>query len=44
MHIRSNSGKLSLTRRKSEFSKLSEDEVIGMEKIVNSVFEGFDSE
>lgn len=43
MHIRNNGGKLSLKRRKSEFSELSVDEVTAMEKIVNSTFEGFDS-
>lgn len=43
MHIRSNNGSLSLKRRRNEFSKLSEDEVIGMENIVNSAFAGFDS-
>ncbi|MDP2140033.1 MAG: Fic family protein [Gammaproteobacteria bacterium] len=43
MHIRSNGGKLSLKRRKAEFVKLSDEEVIGMENIINSEFEGFDS-
>ncbi|MEX2132447.1 MAG: Fic family protein [Pseudohongiellaceae bacterium] len=42
MHIRKNSGKLPLGQLKKGFAMLSDDEVMGMERIVNSAFEGFD--
>lgn len=42
MHIKTNRGKLPQKRRKKEFSTLTEVEVIGLEEIVNSAFEGFD--
>lgn len=43
LHIRKNEGKLPVKRRKNEFAKLTDDEVAGMEKIINSAFEGFDT-
>lgn len=42
LHIRKNAGRLPVKRRKNEFAKLTDDEVMGLEKIINSVFEGFD--
>lgn len=42
MFIRRNKGKLSRKRREGEFSKLRDDEVNSIERIVNDAFEGFD--
>ncbi|MEO8602006.1 MAG: Fic family protein [bacterium] len=42
MFIRQNSGRLPTRRRTGEFQKLSDDEVILIEKIVNDAFGGFD--
>ena len=43
MFIRQNSGTLSRRRREKEFSALTDDEVQSLEKLVQDVFEGFDS-
>ncbi len=42
--IRQNGGTLSKRKRKKDFSALTDDEVQELEKIVQDVFEGFDSE
>ena len=42
--IRQNGGTLSKRKRKKDFSALTDDEVQGLEKIVQDVFEGFDAE
>jgi hypothetical protein len=41
MFIRQNGGSLSKRRREGEFSKLRDDEVALIERIVNDAFEGF---
>lgn len=41
LFIRQNDGKLSKRKREKDFSALSDDEVLGLEKIIQDAFEGF---
>ena len=44
LYIRQNDGKLSKRKREKDFSSLTDDEVLGMENIVQEVFDGFDAD
>jgi len=41
LFIRQNDGKLSKRKREKDFSALSDDEVLGLETIIQDTFEGF---
>ena len=43
LFIRQNNGTLSKRKREKDFSALTDDEVQGLENIVQDVFEGFDN-
>ena len=44
LFIRQNNGTLSRRKREKDFSALSDDEVHGLEKIIQDAFEGFDAD